>query len=172
MCRTGEWFAFQHEKITPDVMTLAKALGNGVPIGACLAKGTAADLIQPGSHGSTFGGNPLASRAALAVIDVLSKQKLHMKAAKLGAEMLARFKSELSEIEGVVSVRGKGLMLAIELDRECAQLVKMALQEYLLINVASENVIRILPPLIIDDDTAQQVVEKVVRIVKAFLKQE
>ena len=172
MCRTGEWFAFQHEKITPDVMTLAKALGNGVPIGACLAKGTAADLIQPGSHGSTFGGNPLASRAALAVIDVLSKQKLHMKAAKLGAEMLARFKSELSEIEGVISVRGKGLMLAIELDRECAQLVKMALQEYLLINVASENVIRILPPLIIDDDTAQQVVEKVVRIVKAFLKEE
>lgn len=172
MCRTGEWFAFQHEKITPDVMTLAKALGNGVPIGACLAKGTAADLIKPGSHGSTFGGNPLASRAALAVIDVLSKQKLHMKAAKLGAEMLARFKSELSEIEGVVSVRGKGLMLAIELDRECAQLVKMALQEYLLINVASENVIRILPPLIIDDDTAQLVVEKVVRIVKAFLKEE
>ncbi len=172
MCRTGEWFAFQHEKITPDVMTLAKALGNGVPIGACLAKGTAADLIRPGSHGSTFGGNPLASRAALAVIDVLSKQKLHMKAAKLGAEMLARFKSELSEIEGVVSVRGKGLMLAIELDRECAQLVKMALQEHLLINVASENVIRILPPLIIDDDTAQQVVEKVVRIVKAFLKEE
>ena len=172
MCRTGEWFAFQHEKITPDVMTLAKALGNGVPIGACLAKGTAADLIRPGSHGSTFGGNPLASRAALAVIDVLSKQKLHMKAAKLGAEMLARFKSELSEIEGVVSVRGKGLMLAIELDRECAQLVKMALQEHLLINVASENVIRILPPLIIDDDTAQQVVEKVVRIVKVFLKQE
>ena len=172
MCRTGEWFAFQHEKITPDVMTLAKALGNGVPIGACLAKGTAADLIRPGSHGSTFGGNPLASRAALAVIDVLSKQKLHMKAAKLGAEMLARFKSELSEIEGVVSVRGKGLMLAIELDRECAQLVKMALQEYLLINVASENVIRILPPLIIDDDTAQQVVEKVVRIVKVFLKEE
>jgi len=172
MCRTGEWFAFQHEKITPDVMTLAKALGNGVPIGACLAKGTAADLIRPGSHGSTFGGNPLASRAALAVIDVLSKQKLHMKAAKLGAEMLARFKSELSEIEGVISVRGKGLMLAIELDRECAQLVKMALQEHLLINVASENVIRILPPLIIDDDTAQQVVEKVVRIVKAFLKEE
>ena len=172
MCRTGEWFAFQHEKITPDVMTLAKALGNGVPIGACLAKGTAADLIKPGSHGSTFGGNPLASRAALAVIDVLSKQKLHMKAAKLGAEMLARFKSELSEIEGVISVRGKGLMLAIELDRECAQLVKMALQEHLLINVASENVIRILPPLIIDDDTAQQVVEKVVRIVKAFLKEE
>lgn len=172
MCRTGEWFAFQHEKISPDVMTLAKALGNGIPIGACLAKGIAADLIQPGSHGSTFGGNPLASRAALAVIDVLSKQKLHMKAAKLGAEMLARFKSELSEIDGVISVRGKGLMLAIELDRECAQLVNMALQEHLLINVTSENVIRLLPPLIIDDDIAQQIVAKVVRIVKVFLKEE
>lgn len=172
MCRTGEWFAFQHEKISPDVMTLAKALGNGIPIGACLAKGIAADLIQPGSHGSTFGGNPLASRAALAVIDVLSKQKLHMKAAKLGAEMLARFKSELSEIDGVNSVRGKGLMLAIELDRECAQLVNMALQEHLLINVTSENVIRLLPPLIIDDDIAQQIIAKVVRIVKVFLKEE
>jgi len=172
MCRTGEWFAFQHEKISPDVMTLAKALGNGIPIGACLAKGTAADLIQPGSHGSTFGGNPLASRAALAVIDVLSKQKLHIRAAKLGAEMLARFKSELSEFDGVISVRGKGLMLAIELDRECAQLVNMALQEHLLINVTSENVIRLLPPLIIDDDIAQQIVAKVVRIVKVFLKEE
>ena len=172
MCRTGEWFAFQHEKISPDVMTLAKALGNGIPIGACLAKGIAADLIQPGSHGSTFGGNPLASRAALAVIDVLSKQKLHMKAAKLGAEMLARFKSELSEIDGVISVRGKGLMLAIELDRECAQLVNMALQEHLLINVTSENVIRLLPPLIIDDDIAQQIIAKVVSIVKVFLKEE
>lgn len=170
MCRTGEWFAFQHEKITPDVMTLAKSLGNGVPIGACLAKGIAANMIQPGSHGSTFGGNPLASRAALAVIEVLSKQKLHTKAAKLGAEMLARFKSELSEFDGVISVRGKGLMLAIELDRECAQLVNMALEEHLLINVTSENVIRILPPLIIDHDTAQQIIEKVVRIVKAFLK--
>lgn len=172
MCRTGEWFAFQHEKISPDVMTLAKALGNGIPIGACLAKGIAADLIQPGSHGSTFGGNPLASRAALAVIDVLSKQKLHIRAAKLGAEMLARFKSELSEIDGVISVRGKGLMLAIELDRECAQLVNMALQEHLLINVTSENVIRLLPPLIIDDDIAQQIIAKVVRIVKVFLKEE
>ncbi len=172
MCRTGEWFAFQHEKITPDVITLAKSLGNGVPIGACIAKGIAANLIQPESHGSTFGGNPLASRAALAVIDVLSKQKLHIRAAKLGAEMLAGFKSELSEFDGVISVRGKGLMLAIELDRECTQLVNMALEEHLLINVTSENVIRIMPPLIIDDDIAQQVVEKVVRIVKAFLKQE
>jgi len=172
MCRTGEWFAFQHENITPDVMTLAKALGNGMPIGACLAKGAAAELIQPGSHGSTFGGNPLASRAALAVIDVLSKQKLHENAAKLGAQMQESFKQGFSEIKGVVSVRGKGLMLGIELDKDCAQLVNMALEEHLLINVTSDNVIRLLPPLIIDEDLAQQIVEKVIRIVKEFLKQE
>ncbi len=172
MCRTGEWFAFQHENITPDVMTLAKALGNGMPIGACLAKGTAAELIQPGSHGSTFGGNPLASRAGLAVIDVLSKQKLHENAAKLGAQMLESLKQGFSEIKGVVSVRGKGLMLGIELDQDCAQLVNMALEEHLLINVTSDNVIRLLPPLIIDEDLAQQIVDKVIRIVKAFLKQE
>ncbi len=172
MCRTGEWFAFQHENITPDVMTLAKALGNGMPIGACLAKGVAAELIQPGSHGSTFGGNPLASRAALAVIDILSRQKLHENAAKLGTQMLESFKQGFSEIKGVVSVRGKGLMLGIELDKECAQLVTMALEEHLLINVTSDNVIRLLPPLNIDEDLAQQIVEKVIRIVKAFLKQE
>ncbi len=172
MCRTGEWFAFQHENITPDVMTLAKALGNGMPIGACLAKGVAAELIQPGSHGSTFGGNPLASRAALAVIDILSRQKLHENAAKLGTQMLESFKQGFSEIKGVVSVRGKGLMLGIELDKDCAQLVTMALEEHLLINVTSDNVIRLLPPLNIDEDLAQQIVEKVIRIVKAFLKQE
>ena len=172
MCRTGEWFAFQHEKITPDVMTLAKALGNGVPIGACLAKGLAAELIQPGSHGSTFGGNPLASRAGLAVIDVLTKHNLQANAKNLGTEMLHSFKNRLSEIKGVKSVRGKGLMLGIELDRECAQLVSMALQEHLLINVTSGNVIRLLPPLIIDADIAQQIVEKVISLVKTFLKQE
>jgi len=172
MCRTGEWFAFQHENITPDVMTLAKALGNGMPIGACLAKGVAAELIQPGSHGSTFGGNPLASRAALTVIDILSRQKLHENAAKLGTQMLESFKQGFSAIKGVVSVRGKGLMLGIELDKECAQLVTMALEEHLLINVTSDNVIRLLPPLIIDEDLAQQIVEKVIRLVKTFLKQE
>ena len=172
MCRTGKWFAFQHENITPDVMTLAKALGNGMPIGACLAKGLAAELIKPGSHGSTFGGNPLASRAALAVIDILAKQKLHENAAKLGAQMLHSFKQGFNEIKGVVSVRGKGLMLGIELDKECAQLVTMALEEHLLINVTSDNVIRLLPPLIIDEDLAQQIVEKVIRLVKVFLKQE
>ena len=171
MCRTGAWFAFQHENIRPDIMTLAKALGNGMPIGACLARGVAAQLIQPGNHGSTFGGNPLASRAGLAVIDILSKQKLHENAAKLGAEMLASLKNGLNEIEGVVSIRGKGLMIGVELDKDCTHLVTMALEERLLINVTSENVIRLLPPLIIDEDIAQQIVEKVIRIVKIFLQQ-
>jgi len=108
----------------------------------------------------------------LAVIDILAKQKLHENAAKLGAQMLESFKQGFSEIKGVVSVRGKGLMLGIELDKECAQLVTMALEEHLLINVTSDNVIRLLPPLIIDEDLAQQIVEKVIRLVKAFLKQE
>ncbi len=172
MCRTGEWFAFQHENITPDVMTLAKALGNGMPIGACLANGAAAELIQPGSHGSTFGGNPLASRAGLTVIDVLSKQKLHENAAKLGIQMLESFQEGFRGIKGVVSVRGKGLMLGIELDKDCAQLVNMALEKHILINVTSGKVIRLLPPLIIDVEIAQQIVEKVIHLVKAFLKQE
>ena len=143
-----------------------------MPIGACLAKGVAGELIQSGSHGSTFGGNPLASRAGLAVIDILSRQKLHNNAAILGAQMLESFKEGLSEIKGVVSIRGKGLMLGIELDKECAQLVTMALEEHLLINVTSGNVIRLLPPLIIDADIAQQIVEKVISIVKTFLKRE
>jgi len=114
----------------------------------------------------------LASRAALAVIDVLSRQTLHENAAKTGAEMLLSLKNGLSEIKGVVSIRGKGLMLGIELDKDCAQLVNMALEEHLLINVTSGKVIRLLPPLIIDVEIAQQIVEKIIRIVKFFLKQE
>ena len=113
LCRTGKWFAHQHEGILPDVMTLAKSLANGVPIGACLARGEAAELIQPGSHGSTFGGNPLAARTALAVLDILANEKLMERAAKLGSEMLAGFKQSLIDIKGVTSIRGKGLMIGL-----------------------------------------------------------
>lgn len=172
MCRTGEWFAFQHEGIVPDVMTLAKSLGNGVPIGACLAKGIAADLIQPGSHGSTFGGNPLAARAGLTVVDILSKQKLYQNAAVLGAKMLAAFKHGLSHSEDVAAVRGKGLMLGIELSRECSKIVRMALKSGLLINVTANNVIRILPPLIIDEILAERIVEQTITTIKEFLAME
>ena len=169
MCRTGKWFAFQHEGIMPDVMTLAKALGNGVPIGACLARGKAADLFQPGSHGSTFGGNPLASRAALAVIDVLEQQKLDKRAEELGNRMLSGFKQALSAVKGVKSIRGKGLMLGIELEQDCPDLVELALKEYLLINVTSGNVIRLLPPLILSDEEADQVVSILSNLLKKYL---
>ena len=169
LCRTGKWFACQHEDVLPDVMTLAKSLGNGVPIGACLARGVAAELIQPGSHGSTFGGNPLASRAALAVLDVLANNNLMDRAAKLGAEMLAGFKDALTSVNGVMSIRGKGLMFGIELDRDCSELVKIALSENLLINVTAGNVVRLLPPLIVSDQEAKQIIETVSRIIKEFL---
>ena len=173
MCRTGEWFAFQHQATAqPDVLTLAKALGNGIPIGACLTKGIAANLMQAGSHASTFGGNPLATRVGLTVIDILLKQKLLLNASQFGQQMLASFKAQLGSVEGVISIRGKGLMLGIELDRECTQIVHRALEHYLLINVAANKVIRILPPLIIDAEIANMIVEKVVYLVKDFLMQE
>ncbi len=170
MCRTGKWFAFQHEDVMPDVMTLAKALGNGVPIGACLAKGEAAELFQPGSHGSTFGGNPLASRAALAVIEVLEAQYLEQRAAELGNRLLDSFKEALSAVKGVSDIRGKGLMLGIELEKECPDLVGLALNEHLLINVTSGNVIRLLPPLIMNDAEADQLVSTLSKILKKYLK--
>lgn len=169
MCRTGKWFAWQHENSLPDIMTLAKALGNGVPIGACLARGTAADLIRPGSHGSTFGGNPLAARAGLTVMEILTEESLDKRAQYLGELMLSGFREGLKNIAGVKSIRGKGLMLGIELDRDCTELVNMALEERLLINVTAGNVIRLLPPLIITDDQAQMIVEIVCRIIKKFL---
>lgn len=170
MCRTGKWFACQHENVTPDVMTLAKALGNGVPIGACLARGKAAELIRPGSHGSTFGGNPLAARAGLTVIDSLEKGQLAERASHLGKMMLERLQLELKVIPGVVSIRGKGLMFGIELNRECSELVKLALAERLLINVTAGNVIRLLPPLIITDDEAEQIITTVCKLVRQFLQ--
>ena len=169
MCRTGKWFAFQHENITPDVMTLAKALGNGVPIGACLAHGMAAELIQPGSHGSTFGGNPLASRAGLTVIDILQKNNLADRAAHLGQMMLDSFRSRLEGNPGVRDIRGKGLMIGIELEQDCGELVKTALANRLLINVTSGNVIRLLPPLIINDEQAMEIVDKVSKLVVDFI---
>jgi acetylornithine aminotransferase len=169
MCRTGKWFAFQHEGIKPDVMTLAKALGNGVPIGACLASGVAATLFQPGSHGSTFGGNPLAARAALSVIEVLEDNKLELRAKELGNRLLDGFKQSLSGINGIKEIRGKGLMIGIELEKDCADLVGMALKENLLINVTSGNVIRLLPPLIISNDEADEIVSGLSSLLVKYL---
>jgi acetylornithine aminotransferase len=169
MGRTGKLFAHQHDGVRPDVMTLAKALGNGVPIGACLASGAAAEVLGPGTHGSTFGGNPLACRAAAAVLDVIEGEALTSRAAQLGDLILGGLRDGLADLEGVVAVRGRGLMIGIELDRPCPELVMDALAERLLINVTAERVVRLLPPLIIDDAQAGQIVATVVRIVRAFL---
>lgn len=165
--RTGEWFAFQHTGITPDVMTLAKALGNGVPIGACLAAESVADVLQPGSHGSTFGGNPLACRAALAVLKTINTEYLHTRARELGLSMLQQLRDDLKDAPGVLDIRGHGLMIGIELDQPCAGLVVAALERHsLLINVTAENVIRLLPPLIISDEEAIRICTGVADLVR------
>jgi acetylornithine aminotransferase len=169
MGRSGRWFAHQHEGITPDVMTLAKGLGGGFPIGACLARGEAAELFAPGSHGSTFGGNPLACRAAQAVVDVIAGDDLCARATVLGERILVRLREGLSGVDGVVEIRGKGLMIGIELNRPCAELVQLALGKQLLINVTAERVIRLLPPLILKDSEADLLVATVVELVKQFL---
>ena len=170
MGRSGQWFAYQQQSdATPDVMTLAKALGNGMPIGACLARGAAAHTFQPGNHGSTYGGNPLVCRVALSVIDTIEKKKLCERAASLGTRLLAAFGEQLADVEGVNEIRGKGLLLAIELDRPCAGLVKIALAEGLLINVTANNVVRLLPPLVMSDDEATQLVEQLSTLIRDFL---
>ncbi len=170
MCRTGKWFACQHEGVVPDVMTLAKGLGNGVPIGACLAHGKAANVFKPGSHGSTFSGNPLVCRVGLAVIDELEKGKLAGRAAKLGERLLAKLKAALDQVAGVKDIRGRGLMLAVELDRPCKELLPMALDRGLLINVTADSVIRLLPPLILTDNEADILVRELTGAVRAFLE--
>lgn len=170
MARTGCWFACQHEAVRPDVMALAKALGNGIPIGACLAGGPAAELFQPGSHGSTFGGNPFAARAALSVIEIIERDRLFDRAAVLGSRILDGLTEQLAGQPGVVEIRGKGLMIGIELNQPCQSLVNAALEQRLLINVTAGNVVRLLPPLILRDDEADQIVTGVSKIVRDFLR--
>ncbi len=170
MGRTGRMFAYQHHGIMPDVMTLAKGLGNGVPIGACLARGAAADLLGPGSHGSTFGGNPLACAAACAVIDTLEAQALPLRAAEVGARMLEGFRNSLGGVRGVQEIRGQGLMIGIELEQPCADLVGRALAQGLLINVTADKVVRLLPPLILSEAQADQVVAMVSQLIRDFVE--
>jgi acetylornithine/N-succinyldiaminopimelate aminotransferase len=170
VCRTGKWFACQHEGVQPDVMTLAKGLGNGVPIGACLARGKAAQVFKPGSHGSTFSGNPLVCRVALTVLDEMEKGKLAKRAAVLGERLLAGFRKTLDNVAGVREIRGRGLMLAIELDRPCKEMLTRALERGILINVTVDSVIRLLPPLILTDDEADLLVRELSTTVRAFLE--
>jgi acetylornithine aminotransferase len=170
MGRTGKWFAYQHDDIVPDIITIAKALGNGVPIGACLARGKAADMMQPGSHGTTFGGNPLACSAALAVLDTMEQEKLVEHAAILGQQLLKGFTSSLKDLQGITEIRGHGLMIGIELDRPCTELIGKALSQGLLINVTAERVVRLLPPLITTEKQADMIIEKVSDLIRDFLE--
>lgn len=169
MGRTGKPFSHQHCGIKPDVMTLAKALGNGVPIGACLATGAAADVFGPGNHGSTFGGNPLACAAGLAVCQTLAADKLVDRAATLGTQLLDGFRAALGEQPGVTDIRGQGLLIGIELARPCAGLVGKALEQGLLINVTADRVIRLLPPMVMDAAQTEQLINGVAGLVKDFL---
>lgn len=163
--RTGAWFGHQHANITPDVMTLAKALGNGFPIGACLARGAAADLFSPGQHGSTFGGNPLACRVACTVLDIMARDRMPERAAALGDRLLRGLHKALSAHPRVVAIRGQGLMAGIELDTPCKELVGRALAEQrLLITVTRDNVIRLLPPLVCDRAQIDDIVSRVTRL--------
>ena len=166
--RTGKLFAYQHNGILPDVVTTAKGLGNGVPIGACLASGKAADILQPGNHGSTFGGNPLACNAALATVNTLLADDFMKNAGALGEDMIARFKKVFAGNAKVTNVRGMGMMIGIELAKDCAELIERAKEKNLLLNVTSGKTIRLLPPLILTAEQANTVVNTVVELVNDF----
>lgn len=169
--RTGTWFGFQHANITPDVVTLAKGLGSGVPVGACLAGGAAANLFKPGNHGSTFGGNPLAMRAALTTLAVIERDGLMANAVHQGEQIRQRLAHALAGTSGVQAIRGRGLMIGIELDRPCGDLVKRALAEGLLINVTADKVVRLLPALVFDEAAVSELVAKLVSLIQTFLQE-
>lgn len=168
-CRTGTFYAYQRYDWKPDVLTTAKGLGNGFPIGAVMAQGKAAHLFQPGNHGTTYGGTPLGSAVVAAVLDTLEHEKLDQRAARLGAYLTDSFTKELADTQGVIAVRGRGLMLGIVLDRPCGELVNLALEQGLLINVTAEKIVRLLPPLIMSDAEAEQLVQLTCTLIKDWL---
>ncbi len=168
--RTGKWFGYQHAGVKPDVVTLAKGLASGVPIGACLAAGKAAGVFGPGNHGTTFGGGPLVCAAGLATLRAIEDEKLIANAAETGEIIRHGLRDALGGVKGVVDVRGMGLMIGVELDRPCGDLVKQALAAGLLINVTNDKVIRLLPPLVIRAEEAREVAARLAPLVKAFLQ--
>jgi len=170
MGRTGRWFAFQHSGIKPDVMPLAKGLGNGVPIGACLAAGPAAQLFKPGSHGSTFGGNPLCCAAALATLSIIEEERLMENAVRIGDFIRSTLAQRLAGLRGIREIRGKGLMIGIELEQPCSELVQQALEKGVLVNVTVDNVIRLLPPLIMKREEAELLISALVPLITAHLE--
>ena len=171
MGRTGAWFAHQHNKIIPDVMTLAKGLGNGIPIGACLARGKASETLTPGTHGSTFGGNPLVSRAAMATIEAIELDGLIDRATFIGNAITQGLANNLKDLDSVIEIRNKGLMIGIELDRRCTPIIDLALEAGLLLNVTADKIVRLLPPLILDDEQIQLLVTTLSSVIKQFLNE-
>jgi len=169
--RTGKWFAHQWMGVVPDVMPLAKGLGSGVPIGACLARGAAAKVFKPGNHGTTFGGGPLVSVAAITTLDVIEKEGLMKNAEAMGRVIVDGLERALAGEAGVKEIRGMGLMIGVELDRPCGDIVKQALDAGLVINVTADKVIRLLPPLVIRKNEAEMLVEILAPLVKRFLAQ-
>ncbi len=167
--RTGKWFAHQWAGVVPDVMTLAKGLGSGVPIGACVARGKAAKVFKPGNHGTTFGGGPLVSVAALTTLEVIEKDGLLAHAERMGGIIQQGLKRELGALAGVKEVRGMGLMIGVELDRPCGEIVRRALGAGLVVNVTADKVIRLLPPLVITSEQAEQIVAILAPLVRAFV---
>jgi acetylornithine aminotransferase len=167
--RTGKWFGYQHYNIQPDVISLAKGLGGGVPIGACVAHGAAADILIPGSHGSTFGGNQLACSAAISVLDTITDEKLCENARNMGRFLVETLQEQIGGLEIVKQIRGQGLMVGIELLTPCTELVQKAIDsEKLLLNVTAGNVIRLLPPLILNQHQAADIAAKVSTLVKSL----
>jgi acetylornithine/N-succinyldiaminopimelate aminotransferase len=172
MGRTGTWFAFQHSNVMPDVMPLAKGLASGVPIGACLASGPAAQLFKQGNHGSTFGGNPLACAAALATIDIIEEERLMENAVKTGDFIRSELARRIGGLKGVKEIRGQGLMIGVELEHACGELVQQGLERGILINVTVDNVVRLLPPLIFRTEEAGLLLETLVPLITAFLERQ
>ncbi|HUG78376.1 MAG TPA: aspartate aminotransferase family protein [Burkholderiales bacterium] len=168
--RTGQWFVYQHAGFLPDVVPLAKGLGSGVPVGACVVGGRARGVFKPGNHGSTFGGNPLAMTAVVATLDAIRDENLLGNAARVGELLLGSLRESLSRAEGVTEVRGMGLMIGVELARPCGELVREALEAGLVINVTADNVIRLLPPLVMAEAEAREVLARLLPLVKAFLE--
>jgi acetylornithine aminotransferase len=168
MARSGKMFAFQHEKILPDVFTLAKALGNGVPIGACVTRGKAAEIIKPGNHGSTFGGNPLVCRAALAVLKSMLDNNIANNAASRGTQLRELLQQGLADNQQVREVRNLGLLVAVEMQHNCQPIAAQALEQGLLINVTAEKIIRLLPPLIIDEAQTAEIADKLIACINTF----
>jgi len=168
IARSGNLFAFQHENIVPDVMTLAKALGNGIPIGACVARGKAAEVFHPGNHGSTFGGNPFACRVAYTVLEAIVKNKIADNAGERGEQLVTLLNKGLAGNDSVLEVRHLGLLIGIEMKQDCQALVAQALEKGLLINVTAERVIRLLPPLIIDSQQTIELAERLISCINTF----